>query len=827
MHAARRAKPGTCARNKHRPGLSRRFRAVAGLAVALLAAWTPGGGVADEGPAPSSYRVPPEPIPSLLTAPGKPTAIVAPGGKTVALLGRNTLPPIADFAGPVLGLAGHRIDPATNGPASGRVHGLTSVTFVDVASGAKRRVELPEPARLIAPRWSPDGSRLAFLAIRERGIELWVADAATGTARALTAPVVNAAFRNAYEWLPDGSGLIATVVPADRGPPPDVPPVPTGPVVRESFGRVAPAPTYQNLLRNRTDEALFEHYFTSTLAEIPLDGTPPRAFGEAGLISDFSIAPGGEYLLQTRVLRPYSWSLPAAFFPAEVIVTDRKGRRVHTVARRPLQDGASGPGVAAGEPRAIEWRSDAPATLVWAETVEHGGERVYLLAAPFDGRPELLVELDARFSDIAWGRPDLALVTAMLPKDGMELLVAVDPAKPGESRVLRRRNFRTGHDGGGRPMIVTNARGMPVLHLAHDGKAVFAQGSDAGRAYVARLDLETGDTQRIWEAEPSAGEEPLAVLDNGGRTLLTWRESRSEPPNLHVVDVAGRASRALTSFADPAPAFAHVGRRRLAYTRADGVRLGGTLYTPAGYDAARDGPLPLLMWAYPTEHRDAGERGTPSGSANRFVRPHGVSPLLLLARGYAVLYGPGMPVIGKDGAAPNDGYVEQLVMNAEAAVRAVVDAGVAAPDAIAIGGHSYGASMVANLLAHTDLFRTGIALSGAYNRTLTPFGFQTERRNYWEAPDTYRAMSAFTHADRIDEPLLLLHGSADSNSGTLPMQSERFYDALKGTGGAARLVVLPLEGHSYHARESVLHALWEITCWLDRHLRGLDLPCSP
>jgi dipeptidyl aminopeptidase/acylaminoacyl peptidase len=279
------------------------------------------------------------------------------------------------------------------------------------------------------------------------------------------------------------------------------------------------------------------------------------------------------------------------------------------------------------------------------------------------------------------------------------------------------------------------------------------------------------------------------------------------------------APRALTSFADPAPPFAGVKREVVEYRRKDGVMLHATVYLPPGYDRAKDGPLPFLLWAYPQEFGSAEAASQRSGSPYRFTRPGGSSHLFALLQGYGVMDDPTMPIVATDGGEPNDQYVPQLVASAEAAIDHIVGMGVADRSRIAVGGHSYGAFMTANLLAHTSLFRAGIARSGAYNRTLTPFGFQGEERSYWQAQDLYEKMSPFTYADRIKTPILLVHGTADNNTGTFPIQSERMYAALKGNGGTVRYVQLPAESHGYAARESIGHTLHEMLAWLDQWVK--------
>jgi dipeptidyl aminopeptidase/acylaminoacyl peptidase len=387
------------------------------------------------------------------------------------------------------------------------------------------------------------------------------------------------------------------------------------------------------------------------------------------------------------------------------------------------------------------------------------------------------------------------------------------------------------HDPGW-PVTTPNAAGKPVLMLAAGGRSIYLAGEGASpkgsHPFLDRLDLETGESERIWQCEEGVYEQIAAVLDPAAERILTRRESPVEPPNYHLRTLATGTGTRVTDFPDPAPQLAGLRRQLITYTRADGVALNATLITPPGYAPERDGPLPLLVWAYPREFRDAGDAGQVDDSPNRFSRPAGASHLFLLTQGYAILDGPTMPIIGEGEVEPNDSYVAQLVASAEAAVKAVVGMGVADPQRIAVGGHSYGAFMTANLLAHTGLFRAGIARSGAYNRTLTPFGFQQEQRTYWEAAETYHQMSPFTHADRLRAPILLIHGEADNNSGTYPLQSERFYHALKGHGATVRYVVLPHESHAYRARESVLHTLAEMVEWLGKWLgAGAPSPGDP
>ena len=778
-----------------------------------------------------TYQQPPAPIADILDTRPSPTPSLSPDRATLALYDRANLPPIAELAEPMLRLAGYRINPRNNGQANSRTAWLTGLSFQPVAGGPARTVSLPANARFVSPSWSPDGRSLALLMDAPTGLELWTVDVASGRARKLTDARVNATVGGAVDWLPDSSGLLVRMTPEGRGAAPDVSRPPEGPIVEESMGRTAPARTYQDLLSNAGDEALFEHYFTSQLTLVPLEGAA-RTIGAPAVYLGSGVSPDGRYILQTKAKRPYSYVVPAALFPADVVITDLQGRTVHRVADLPLRDNIPTPfdSVAPG-PRSAQWRADAPSTLVWVEAQDGGDprtaaevrDRVFTLNAPFTGQPTPLIDLKDRYGGVIWGDADTALVLSRQFNSRRENRYLIDPSNPGQERVLLERNYQDRYNDPGFPVTEPNDAGFPVMRFTADGARVLMSGAGATREgeypFLASMDLTTGATERVWTSEADAYESVVGILDDAGRQLVTRRETRSDPPNLFVRDLDAQAT-ALTTFPDPAPQLAGVTKQLISYTRADGVQLSGTLYLPAGYDKDRDGPLPLVMWAYPAEFTDAAVAGQVVDTANRFTRPGGISHLFLLTQGYAVLDDPSMPIVGVGGAEPNDTYIEQLTASAEAAVNAVVELGVADRDRIAVGGHSYGAFMTANLLAHTDLFRTGIARSGAYNRTLTPFGFQAEQRTYWEAGDTYTEMSPFTYANRVNEPILLIHGEADDNSGTFPVQSERFYAALKGNGANVRYVVLPLEAHGYRARESVGHTLWEMTRWLDQYVKN-------
>ena len=665
-------------------------------------------------------------------------------------------------------------------------------------------------------------------------VELWLVDVAAASARRLLEQPLNAVPGSGFDWLPDSSGLLALLRPEGQGQAPQDAGVPTGPNIQETGGggQVQSLRTYPDLLRNPHDEALFAYYLTSQLAQVSLDGSV-RNIGGPELYVGASISPDGRHLLRQRLERPFSYLVPYSRFPRRIDVIDLDGRTLHTVAVRPLVEGLpTGNDAVPTGVRGIDWRADAPATLVWAEAQDGGDpareaevrDRVFAHAAPFSGEPQVLADLSMRFDGIEWGDGDLALLYESWWKTRRLREWRLAPDAGGKPALLREASSEDRYADPGSPVTRVDERGFSRLLTTGNGETIYRIGAGASpegdRPFLDRQDLASGRSERLFQSQAPWYEAPFALLDEDATRILTTRESPTEPANVLLRTLGSDAEPvALTAFAHPTPELRGVSKEQIRYRRDDGVELTADLYLPPGYDAVRDGPLPMLMWAYPREFKSADAASQVRGSPHRFNRISYWGPLAFLARGYAVLDGPAMPIVGEGDAEPNDTYVKQLVASAQAAVDEVVRRGVADRDRIAVGGHSYGAFMTANLLAHSDLFRAGIARSGAYNRSLTPFGFQAEERNYWQATDTYHAMSPFDHADRIDEPVLLIHGEEDNNSGTFPMQSERMFAAIKGLGGTARLVMLPRESHGYRARESILHMLAETSDWLDTHVR--------
>jgi dipeptidyl aminopeptidase/acylaminoacyl peptidase len=782
---------------------------------------------------PPTYQRPPDPIPRMVGAAPPPTLSLAPDRREILLMEREGLPPIARLAEPELRLAGLRFHPSTNGP-SRELHGL-GLALVEVETGARRDVELPGDFRIGDTAWSPNSEHVAITRATDNGIELWLLERESGKARRLLGPVLNSLFGDPIQWDFDSRSLYVRRIPEGRGEPPAPPVVPTGPVIQESSGVAEPARTYQDLLANAHDEAVFEHYATSEWVRIAVDDGKIEPVLPAGLWSSLDPSPDGSHLHATRYNRPFSYQTPISTFGREIAVFDRQGRRVNQIENRTeVTPPRIGRDMVNPGPREVQWRADAPATLIWAEAADGGDarstsalrDRVLMLAAPFQGEPTVLAELDQRFASATWGKDGSALVRSTWQTSSRTKTWLARPDQPGSAPgIVFDHSLEDRYAHPGIPLTEPAGNGHRLLIFDDDG-GIFLAGEGASPAgnypFLDRLDLASGKAARLWQCADPFYESVVALLSRDGRRFITRRESAAEPPNYLVRDLAADRATPLTEIPDPVPELAGLRRQLITYTRADGVPLSAALLTPPGYDQGRDGPLPLLLWAYPREFRDPAAAGQVADSPNRFSRPIGASHLYLLTQGYAILDGPAMPIIGEGDTEPNDSYIEQLVASAAAAVDKAVEMGVAERGRIAVGGHSYGAFMTANLLAHSDLFRAGIARSGAYNRTLTPFGFQAEPRSFWEAPAIYQRMSPFAHANQIKAPVLLIHGIEDDNSGTFPMQSERLYQAIAGHGGTVRLVMLPHESHGYQAKESVLHALAEMTAWLDKHVKAVD-----
>ena len=798
-----------------------------------------------------AYQAPPAPLQAIVDAPRAPTLSLSPKRNLAAVLPTPSLPSISEVAQPELKLAGLRINPRTYSASRFSFH--TGLGLLDIDTQKEIKVSgLPAAPRIADLAWSPDQRYLAFThiafadparGVKESGVELWLLDVQTKAARKLAGSPLSTVYGRGFSWMPDSKTLLVQLKPAKLGAAPVASGIPTGPSIQDSVpgGGVKQLRTYPDLLKNEQDAQLFEHYITVQLALLDVTGKQ-RLVGQPGQFSRASASPDGKHLLTTSIVRPYSYIVPAHDFGHKIDVRDLSGKVEHTVATLPLEEGLP-PGndaVSAGV-RSVSWRVDAPATLVWAEAQDGGDpakaaeirDIVYTQAAPFTDKPAVLARLGSRYAGVAWGRGDLALLGEAWYKTRAvkQWRIAPDqPATPAD--LVYAGSFEDRYNDPGQPVMRADAAGLPRLLIAADGSILLdGQGAskEGDRPFIDRLNLATKQKERLFQSAAPYYENVVAVLDEDGSRLLSTRESPTEQPNYYVRNLKQQGAAqltALTHFPHPLPQLKDVQKELIRYKRADGVDLTATLMLPPNYDVKRDGPLPTLMWAYPQEFKTASAASQTKGSPYKFNAVSYWGPAAFLSMGYAVLDNPSFPIVGNGEQEPNDTYLPQLVADAEAAVDEVVRRGVSDRNRIAIGGHSYGAFMTGNLLAHTRLFRAGIARSGAYNRTLTPFGFQAEERSFWQAPAVYQAMSPFNYADKIKDALLMIHGEQDNNSGTFPIQSERMFQAVKGLGGTARLVMLPNESHGYRARESIMQMLYESNNWLEKYVKNAP-PVAP
>jgi dipeptidyl aminopeptidase/acylaminoacyl peptidase len=792
------------------------------VAIAVTVLGTATAAVAEDG-----YQLPPPAVVDVLDAAPTPRVSLSPDGKWLLLIQRPAMPSIADVSRRMLRLAGLRIDPAANARFS--VNLDRSVALRHLAGGEPITVELPADQQIADVDWSHRSDYFAITTVGPQGSQLWLASVDNPAQPRCLVPDLHRVTMGIL-WAPDGQSLLCGTVPSDRGPEPAEPRVPLGPNIQQSDGIESPVRTYQDLLSSPHDELLFEHYATAQLCWVDLNGER-KPVARPAILANVSLSPDGQFLLVAKVKRPYSYLHTMGSFPNDVEVWTASGEPLQTIENVPLADNIPIEGVPTCR-RSIRWRANLPATLTWVEALDGGDprqsvparDRILSWSAPFAEPPRELVKVEHRYAGITEFENPAWLVVSETDRDRRwtrTLWHDLDaPAAP--AKILVDRSLRDRYGDPGQWVMRTKEDGRQVVR--QDGDWVYRTGAGASPIgnlpFLDRQNLVSLETERLWQCQEGFYESVVRVLDSSPTekpTVITSREAPTLPPNFYRLDLSHATEQALTQFADPTPQIRGITKQLVKYQRADGVPLSATLYLPADYQPGTR--LPLFVWAYPLEFNDAATAGQVSGSPWQFTRIQGSSHLALLTQGYAVMDNATMPIIG-DPETMNDTFVEQIAAAAQAAINTAVDLGVADPNRVGVGGHSYGAFMTANLLAHTDLFKAGIARSGAYNRTLTPFGFQSERRTFWEAPDVYLQVSPFAHAHRINQPLLLIHGEADNNAGTFPIQSQRLFQAVKGTGGTTRLVMLPYESHGYQARESILHTQAETIRWLDKYVKN-------
>jgi len=793
----------------------------------------------------AGYDLPPQYVLDVLHAPAPPRPNLSPTRASALLVAWVEYPPMAHVAEPFLKLAGVRVEPRTrrkhDTPGGyGVAPCAQTLSVVDIATRSETPIALPPGGCADGFSWAPDGATFAFRNTSRDAVELW-AGSRDGKTHRLGDVRLNPLLGSSHQWAPDNKTLLVKLVPDGVGAAPAAEPGAEGPRIQESSGG-GEFSTYEarDTLRNQADAALFEYYGTSQLALVDVASGAVTRIGAPAVLTDVRLAPDAEHILVTSIRKPYSYAVTYGRFAHDVEVWDRAGKAT-PLAQLPVAEHVPIHGVPTG-PREHDWRPTEPATLVWAEALDGGDwkakvparDKVMMQSAPFTSNPVEIARTEQRYRGIEWSeRRDVGLLHEYDDNRHWRRTFLIDAEHPEtKPRLIWDLSSDESYEDPGQPVYRILPNGKWAMR--QKGDTIFLNGEGASpsgdRPFLDSFDLRTGKSRRLFRSGKDAYEYVVSFANDAADALLTWRQTPSEPPNLMLRTLgapvpsaaAGEATvawtaRAVTHIADPTPAVRAIKKRLVTYKRKDGVDLSFTLYTPPGYKEGTR--VPAVLAAYPLDYANAKTAGEISGSEQYFTRLREYQ--LLILSGYALIDSAAFPIVG-DPQKAYDTYIEQLVDDAQAAVDKAVELGVVDRDRIGVTGHSHGAMMTANLVAHTDLFRAGVATSGAYNKTLTPFGFQSERRSVWNAQDTYLKVSPYFFANKMRAPLLLIHGTDDANPGTIPLQSEQLYEAIRGNGGVTRLVMLPHEPHWYSAMESNEQLAYEELRWFDKYVKNAE-----
>lgn len=777
-----------------------------------------------------SYQLPPKDIADLLLAKPTPNVSVDGKGEWMLLIERNSYPTVEELGQPEMKVAGLRINPANF--SLSRQNFINNFTLKNLKSNKEVAIT-GLPANMLASNafWSPDEKKIAFNNNSSGRVDLYVIDVATAKATKVNKDALNTVLGVAYFWMNDNSLVYKTATknPSELSKKPITP---KGPTVQQNLGKTAPAATFQDLIKSPYDEQVFEFLATAQLVHNK-NGVETK-LGKPAIYFSVQSSPDNKYFLTRTLHKPFSYLVTAGGFPSTVSITDLTGKTVKTLAELPSSEGTpSGYDNTQNVPRSFDWRDDEAATITWSMPLDSGlikkqveyHDVVYTLSAPFTGEAKELFKTKFRYAGTQWGDSSIALVREISRTKQLGRLSRYNTST-NTLELLFERSSNDAYNNPGNPVSAKNKYNRDVIVTIEKGTKLLMNNTTGASPrgdlpFLAKFDLATKQSEIIWRCGETMYEYVVDVLNPNKLTLLVRKESKTETPNYFIKDLMLKiADRQITNFKNPYPQLEGVNKEKVFYKRQDGIDLTGELYLPKGYNKDKDGPLPVLIWAYPREFNSAADAAQVRGSQNRFTTVSWASPIFYVTQGYAILDNAEMPIVSTaPDKKPNDDFIHQLQLNAEAAINKLVEMGVGDKNRVAVGGHSYGAFMTANLLAHTNLFKAGIARSGAYNRTLTPFGFQNEDRTYWQAPQLYYEMSPFSFADKIKTPILLTHGEMDDNTGTFPINSERLFAAIKGNGGTVRFVYLPYEAHSYRGKENLLHLLWEQYQWLEKYVK--------
>jgi len=776
------------------------------------------------------YLQPPKVIADLLLAKPTPAVSINSAATYMLLSERNPYPSVEELAQPEIRIAGLRINP--NNYALSRQVFINNFQLKSIKANKSNPIlGLPTALKAISVSWSPNETKIAFLQVNATTVDLYIIDVEKHTATKINKQAVNAVLGTAYTWLDDNTILYkAATKPASAAPP--KPLAPKGPTVQQSLGKTAPSATFQDLIKSPYDEDLFTFYATSQLTE--WSKGVEKKLGKPSIFASINPSPDNKYLLVKTLQKPYSYLVTANGFPSTIVITDRNLTPTNFSFNLPSSETRpSGYDNVQNVAANFDWKEDEAATITYSLPLDSGmikknvpfHDEVYAITAPFNSTAKAIFKTATRYRGTQWGNEEVALVYEGLQSKQTAGISLYNHATGTITKLLDR-NTTDAYSNIGNPVTTKNSFGKQVLQLVNNGTKILMNNTVGSSPkgdlpFLSKFDIATKQNEIIWRCNEGAFEYVVEVLNADKLVLLTRKESQTAVPNYYIKNLIARiADVPLTAFTNPYEQLEGISKEKIKYKRADGVDLTADLYLPKGYNKEKDGPLPVIMWAYPREFYNAADAAQIRGSKDRFTTLSWATPIFFVTQGFAVLDNAEMPIVSTSAdKKPNDDFIAQLTLNAEAAINKLVELGVGDRNKMAVGGHSYGAFMTANLLAHTKLFKAGIARSGAYNRTLTPFGFQNEERTYWQAPKLYYEMSPFSYANNIKTPILLIHGDSDDNPGTFPINSERLYNAIKGNGGTVRFVSLPYEAHSYRSKENILHMLAETNNWLTKYVK--------
>jgi dipeptidyl aminopeptidase/acylaminoacyl peptidase len=779
-----------------------------------------------------NYQLPPKSILDLAEYDRSPSVSMDTKKIYMLLSYRSTYKTLDDLNQEELRLAGIRINPLTN--ISSSTTYISNLKLKKITDKSEVQVTgLPQNAKIANLQWSPNETKISFTITTTKGVQLWILDVATAAAKPISQDNLNANLGSPYIWLSDNKTLLVKNLPSNRSKLIDSKKdLPTGPIVSNASGTKSQNRTYPDMLKNKTDETNFENVITSELFKITIDGNV-TFFKNADMYAGQSLSPDGSMIMITTIQKPFSYIVPLNRFPSTTNIYDQNGNLIRKVNETPLTEIIPKGFMAVQKgKRQMAWRNDEPSTLYFVEALDGGDpantvdfrDEIFTWKAPFADNPTSILKLKQRFSNMIWGNNTLAIVQEEWYDTRNEKTFLINPSNQlAQPKLLFDRNSQDIYGNPGTFETKKNQYNKYVLNIENDKGFLIGEGftKDGQFPFITEYNFKTLQSKRIYTSTLKDKKEDLfSIEDTKKGIVLVQIQSKSDFPNYFFRNIKTNVLTPITDFKNPFESIKNVYKEVIKYKRSDGVDLSGTLYLPADYDRTKKEKLPLLIWAYPAEYKDKNSAGQSSQNPNEFTFPYYGSFVYWVTRGYAVLDDAAFPIIGEGTTEPNDTFIKQLTENAEAAIKAVNDLGYINDKKVAVGGHSYGAFMTANLLTHTKLFACGIARSGAYNRTLTPFGFQSEQRNYWESPTVYNEMSPFMNAEKMKTPLLLVHGEADNNPGTFTLQTERYFQALKGLGAPVRMLILPKEQHGYAAKENIFHLLWEQDKFLEKYLKG-------